>query len=124
MEFALLSVEAILYLHNQALNEGELQGLAGDKSLGSAVARVENRLNYGLIRDVCHLAATYGVVIPLWHVFNDGNKRTAFSAMEICLAQNGVTPSYDVIEAADMIIQAAQGIVDEAELGTWLRGQG
>jgi len=41
--------------------------------------------------------------------------------MDICLVQNGVEPTYDVIEAADMIIRAAQRQVDEKELAMWLR---
>lgn len=121
MELLLVGREAVLALHDAVLNPNELAGMAGDKSLDAVLGRVENRLNYGLIEDVFELAATYAVVLAVGHVFNDAHKRTAFTVMDICLVQNGVTPTYDVIEAADMIIRVAQRQVDEKELGMWLR---
>lgn len=121
MELLLIGRDAVLALHDAVLNPNELAGLAGDKSLDAVLGRIENRLQYGLIEDVFDLAATYAVVLAVGHVFNDGNKRTAFTVMDICLVQNGIEPAYDVIEAADMIIQAAQRKVDEKELALWLR---
>ena len=121
MEFVLLTVEDVEYLHEQVLYSGELAGLAGDKSLAGVLARVENRLAYGLVSDVFELAATYAVVLAVGHVFNDGNKRTAFAAMNISLVLNGIEPSFDVMEAADLIIDAAQGRMDEIALAEWLR---
>ncbi len=121
MELLLIGRDAVLALHDAVLNPNEIAGLAGNKSLDSVLARVENRLQYGLIGDVFDLAATYAVVLAVGHVFNDGNKRTAFTVMDICLVQNGIEPTYDVIEAADKIIQAAQSKLDEQELAQWLR---
>lgn len=121
MELLLIGRDAVLALHDAVLNPNELAGLAGDKSLDAVLGRIENRLQYGLIEDVFDLAATYAVVLAVGHVFNDGNKRTAFTVMDICLVQNGIEPTYDVIEAADMIIQAAQRKVDERDLALWLR---
>ncbi len=121
MELLLIGRDAVLALHDAVLNPNELAGLAGDKSLDAVLGRIENRLQYGLIEDVFDLAATYAVVLAVGHVFNDGNKRTAFTVMDICLVQNGIEPTYDVIEAADMIIQAAQRKVDEKDLALWLR---
>lgn len=124
MELLLIGRHAVLALHDAVLNPKELQGLAGNKSLEAVLGRVENRLNYGLVEDVFDLAATYAAVLAVGHVFNDGNKRTAFTVMDICLVQNGVEPTYDVIEAADMIIRVAQRLVDEKELAMWLRKRG
>lgn len=121
MEFVLLTVEDVEYLHEQVLYAGELQGLAGHKSLASTLARIENRLAYGLIADVYELAATYAVALAVGHVFHDGNKRTAFTAMNICLVLNGVEPTFDVMEAADLLIEVAQSRVDELALAQWLR---
>lgn len=121
MELVLLSVEDVEYLHEQVLYPGELPGFAGDKSLAGVLARVENRLAYGLISDVFELAATYAVVLAVGYVFNDGNKRTAFAAMSISLVLNGIEPSFDVMEAADLIIESAQSRMDEATLAEWLR---
>lgn len=121
MEFVLLTVDDVEYLHEQVLYSGELAGLAGDKSLAGVLARVENRLSYGLISDVFELAATYATVLAVGHVFNDGNKRTAFAAMNISLVLNDIEPTFDVMEAADLIIEAAQRQLDAADLATWLR---
>ncbi|MEM6405779.1 MAG: type II toxin-antitoxin system death-on-curing family toxin [Pseudomonadota bacterium] len=55
------------------------------------IARIENRINYGLISDEYDLAATYAVVIAVGHVFNDANKRTAAIAMHMNLRRNGIT---------------------------------
>ncbi|MCY4317201.1 MAG: Fic family protein [Roseovarius sp.] len=90
----LISEDDVIHIHDQALNPGELQGLAGDKSLSGALSRVELRLACGLIKDAFDLSATCAVVISTGHVFNDGNKRTAFRCV-------------------------AQGKVDESNLATW-----
>lgn len=121
MELLLVSSEAVIALHDAVLNPNELAGMAGDKSLEAVLGRVINRLQYGLVDDVFDLAATYAQVLAVGHVFNDGNKRTAFTVMDICLVQNGIQPGYDVIEAADMIIRTARRDVDEKQLAQWLR---
>ena len=123
MTFALLSPDIVEAIHDAALNPKELTGLALDKSLDGALARVDNRLAYGMIADVFGLAAAYCVVIATGHCFNDANKRTAFDAMNFCLELNGVELAWDTIEAGDMIIRVAQGLVDEEELAGWLRGK-
>ncbi len=116
-----LSVADVVEIHEQAIFAHELQGMAGDKSLESVLARVENRISFGMIADVYDLAACYAVCIATGHVFNDANKRTAFLAMKICLHINGVAMAFNTREVGDIIRQAAQGIVDEIELAQWLR---
>jgi death-on-curing protein len=121
MEYLLITRDAVLALHDAVLNANELQGMAGDKSLDAVLGRVMSRLRYGLIDDVFDLAAAYATVLAVGHVFNDGNKRTAFTVMDICLVQNGIQPQYNVIDAADVIISTAQGQTDSKELAQWLR---
>ncbi|MCY3985193.1 MAG: hypothetical protein OXC72_02010 [Roseovarius sp.] len=58
----LISEDDVIHIHDQALNPGELQGLAGDKSLSGALSRVELRLACGLIKDAFDLGATCAVV--------------------------------------------------------------
>ena len=123
MEFRLLSTEEVIVVHGAVLNPGELQGMAGNKSLDGALGRVEMRISYGLINDVYALAAMYAVAISQAHVFNDANKRTAHASMKLCLKMNGIVISVPVQEIGDKIIQAAQGNVDETDLAQWLREQ-
>ena len=110
-------------IHDAVLNPGELRGRAGDKSLDAALARVENRLAYGLIGDVFDLAAAYAAAISQGHCFNDGNKRTAFRAMFAVLRLNGVGMEFDAVETGEKIIALAQRKLDEADLALWLRGR-
>jgi death on curing protein len=121
MTFALLSVELVIDIHDAVLNPGELPGLALDKSLDGALARVENRLAYGLIEDAYDLAAAYAIAIAQGHCFNDANKRTAFRAMVAVLAFNGVHSTWTATEIGPVIIRAAQRLLDEGELAHWLR---
>lgn len=117
----LLSAESVLFIHEQVINPHELQGLAGNKSLDAVMARVENRIQYGMIADSYDLAACYAVVIGTGHVFNDANKRTAFRTMTSCLRTNGLDIEFDTESIGQLIIKAAQGQVDEVELARHLR---
>ena len=123
MTFRLLAPDLVEAIHDAILNVGELPGRARDKSLESALARVTNRLVYSLITDVFDLAAAIAVAIARGHCFNDGNKRTAFQTMDVCLDLHGLRIAWKTADVADMIIRAAQGLVDEPTLAEWLRIQ-
>ena len=117
----LLSEADVEHIHDQVLNPKELKGLAGDKSLSGALYRIDFRLTYGLIKDEFDLAATYAVVIATGHLFNDGNKRTAFRCMDVTLRLHGVEINWEIETVGQKIIATAQGQIDESELATWLR---
>lgn len=123
MSFHLLTTEMVEVIHDQVLNPGELSGRALDKSLESALGRVDHRLSYGMIIDAYDLAAAYACVIATGHCFNDGNKRTAHQSMDVCLDINRVEITWSASDVGQIIISAAQGFTDEAELATWLRGK-
>ncbi len=122
MQLQLLKPADVVEIHDRVLNPGELEGMAGGKSLEGALSRIEFRMQYGMIDDVFDLAAVYVVAISQAHAFNDANKRTAFACMDTSLALNGIELNYKPAEAGDQIIRAAQGVVDETELAAWLRG--
>ncbi|MAM63060.1 type II toxin-antitoxin system death-on-curing family toxin [Maritimibacter sp. UBA3975] len=123
MSFRLLTPETVDAIHDTVLNPGELSGRAGDKSLDGALGRVDNRLVYGMIEDAFALAAAYATVIATGHCFNDGNKRTAHQAMDVCLTLNGIELDWHTEETGDLIIQVAQGRVHEDALADWLRAK-
>ena len=118
----LISAAIVEALHDSALNPGEIAGRAQDKSLDSALARVENRLVYGMVEDAYHLAALYAEVVARGHCFNDGNKRTAFETMNFCLHLHGIEIPWTGTEVADRIIALARGDLDAETLAHWLRG--
>lgn len=124
MDWLLIDAEGVIAIHDRVLNPRELAGLAADRSLEGALARVENRIAYGLIGDVHDLAAAYAVALARGHVFNDGNKRIAFAVMELVLRLNGAGDGHDVMAAADWIIAVATGERSEMEIAAWLREGG
>ena len=123
MTLVTLSAELVEALHDAILNPAELRGRAGDKSLEGALARVDNRLSYGLISDAFDLAAAYVIAIAQGHCFNDGNKRTAHQAMDTCLDLNGIQMTYDTKAIGQTIIRAAQGKIEAPDLADWLRAR-
>ena len=118
-----LTVDQIVEIHEAVIDGNELQGMAKDKSLDAIIARIDNRIAYGMISDVFELAACYACYVAVGHAFHDANKRTAFTAMDICLTINGISLEYDAEEVGNLVVKAAQGIVDEVELAEWLRSQ-
>jgi death-on-curing protein len=116
-----LTTTDVVEIHDLVINKNELQGMAGDKSLDAVLARIENRMSFGMISDVYDLAASYACFLAVGHVFNEANKRTAFACMDVCLSLNDIKLSYDQKEVGDLIIKTAQGVVDEIELSAWLR---
>ncbi len=123
MQFQLLQVSDIIYIHESVLNPGEMAGLAKDSSIDGAIARVEFRVHYHLIADVYELAAMYAVAISQAHAFRDGNKRTAYAVMEFVLLKHEISIPFTREEVGDIIIKTAQGQLDEMQLATWLRRQ-
>ena len=123
MNFVTLSAEIVELIHDDVLNPGELQGRALDKSLEGALARVDNRLAYGLVEDIFDLAAHTAEAIAQGHCFNDGNKRTAFRSLYAVLDLNGLEPDFETEVIADKIILLAQSKLSAEDLAAWLRDQ-
>lgn len=121
MDWVLLNEEEVVFIHDEILNPGELQGFAGNKSLDSALSRVVHRVNFGLVSDVYDLAVVYAMVVATGHCFNDGNKRTAYAIIPATLKLNGHEAQYNEIELADMVRDLAQSKIDETQLANWLR---
>ncbi len=119
--WATVSAEVVIALHDDLLSSAEIPGLARDKSLEGALARVDHRIAYGLIEDAFALAAAYAAAISQGHCFNDGNKRTAFQVMDVILIAHGLELDWDTEEAGQRMIELAQSRVDESSFAHWLR---
>jgi death-on-curing protein len=119
----LLSPELVEAIHDAILNPGELPGRARDKSLDATLARVDNRLAYGMVTDAFDLAAAYAMAIARGYCFNDGNKRTAHQSMDLCLALNGIGIPWTTEEIGQIIIRCAQGLMEDGDLADWLRAK-
>lgn len=119
----LLSPELVEAIHDTVLNPGDLPGRARDKSLDAALARVDNRLAYGLVADAFDLAAAYAMALARGHCFNDGNKRTAHMSLDLCLHLNGIDIPWNAQEIGQIIIRCAQGLMEDGDLADWLRAK-
>lgn len=116
-----LSRELILAVHDEQLAQhGGISGIRDPGLLESALARPANRAAYG-DPDVAELAAVYAVAIAHNHPFLDGNKRTAYVALELCLRLNGLRFPVSDAEAAVAVLQLAAGEISDDEFTMWVR---
>nr|WP_294504642.1 type II toxin-antitoxin system death-on-curing family toxin [uncultured Rhodopila sp.] len=116
-----LSPQLILAIHDEQLAEhGGSTGLRDSGLLDSALARPLNRASYGE-PDIAELAAVYALGIAKNHPFIDGNKRTAFVALEVFLRLNGCRFTVGDAEAVVMTLAMAAGELPDDEFTAWVR---
>jgi death-on-curing protein len=65
-----LTAQAGVVIHDSVICSNELPGVTPHRSIEAVIARVENRMAYGLIGDVFDLAACYAAYITVAHAFN------------------------------------------------------
>ena len=70
--------------------------------------------------DAAALAASYGYGISRNHPFLDGNKRTAFVAVELLLQLNGYALEATDADCVVAMLDVAAGNITEAEFAQWL----
>ena len=108
-------------VHEEQLAEhGGASGTRDDGLFESALARPLNLAAYGE-PDVHALAAAYGVGLAKNHPFIDGNKRTAFVAVELFMELNGHELTAGDTECVLTMLAVAAGQMDEIALAHWLR---
>jgi death on curing protein len=88
--------------------------------LESALARPQQLAAYGE-PDVAALAASYGYGLAKNHPFIDGNKRTAFVAVELFLLLNGWELAATDAQCVLSMLAVAAGTLDEAAYAEWIR---
>ena len=71
--------------------------------------------------DAAELAAAYAYGIARNHPFIDGNKRTAFVAVELFLALNGFELRATDADCVLNMLDLAAGKLPEAEFADWIR---
>lgn len=72
--------------------------------------------------DVAALAAAYGYGLAKNHPFIDGNKRTAFVAVELFLALNGSQLTANDTDCVMTMLAMAASDIDEDAFADWIRG--
>ena len=117
-----ISKAVILAVHDEQLAEhGGGEGVRDEGLLDSALARPPNRSAYDQKADLAALAAAYTFGIARNHPFIDGNKRTAYVAMELFLHLNGVELTASDHDAVLTMVKLAAGEIGEDELAIWIR---
>ena len=108
-------------VHDEQLAEhGGAAGLRDVTLLESALARPLQLAAYGE-PDTAALAAAYGFGLARNHPFVDGNKRTAFVAVELFLALNGFELTAGDVDCVLTMLEVAAGQMSEASFADWLR---
>ncbi|WP_372621721.1 type II toxin-antitoxin system death-on-curing family toxin [Falsiroseomonas sp.] len=118
-----ITTDTALAIHEEQIGEhGGADGVRDHGLLDSALARPRSAWGYG-VQDICALAAALGHGIARNHPFVDGNKRTAYVAMETFLLLNGVALLASDAESVVAMLDLAAGEMSEEEFADWLRTQ-
>ena len=108
-------------VHDEQLGEhGGASGLRDAGLLESALARPLQLAAYGEA-DAAALAAAYGFGLAKNHPFIDGNKRTAFVAVELFLTLNGWSLRASDADCVMAMLRLAGGELTEAQFADWVR---
>ena len=116
-----IDARAIVAIHDEQLAEhGGAAGTRDQGLLASALSRPINLAAYEK-PDAAALAASYAVGLAKNHPFVDGNKRTAFVALELFLALNGFELNASDVDCVLTMLAVASGEMDEPVLAEWIR---
>jgi len=116
-----LDIFDIRAIHSaQISRHGGLEGVRDQGMIESALARPRNLAAYGG-PDAADLAAAYAFGIARNHGFLDGNKRTAWVAARVFIADNGFSLAFNQIEGYQFMMSVAEGTKAEASVAAWFR---
>lgn len=116
-----LQREVILAVHEEQLAEhGGATGVRDEGLMDSALARPRHLAVCGE-PDHAELAAASGYGLARTHPFIDGNKRTAFVAVELFLALNGWALTASDADCVLTMLSVAAGEIDEPGFADWIR---
>jgi death on curing protein len=105
---------------DQVREHGGQAGLRDEGLLESALARPRHVWSYDPDAGLPRLAAEYGYGLARNHAFLDGNKRTAFVAMNVFLILNGYEIETAEAETVDVMLRLAAGSLDLDGLVQWI----
>ena len=118
-----LSAEDILAVHDRVVEEtGGSLGVREHGLLRSIAERPKTSFDgVEQFPDVFTKAATYLESIATYHVFIDGNKRTALSVAGVFLALNGYKTRFPLEASATFTLETAQRQHTLEEIVAWLK---
>lgn len=117
-----LALEEILWLHEDQIESfGGTSGIRDMGLLESALA--QPKASFGgefLHPTLAEQAAAYLYHLAMNHPFVDGNKRTAFAAMESFVVANGYSLELSNEEAYELVLNMVEGAGSKADLASKL----
>ena len=121
MRFVWIDAAVVHAIHEEQLAEhGGSAGLRDEGLLESALARPQHLASYGE-PDVAACAAAYGYGLSRNHPFIDGNKRTAFVAVELFLFLNAYLLEATDADCVLTMLRVAEGSISEEDFAAWIR---
>lgn len=115
-----LDSQTLLVVHDMLI--AEHGGVSGIRDIGLLESALDKPKNLGAYRPESTLwefAAAYVYGISSNHAFADGNKRTAFMAAYVFLADNGWEMCASEIDAALTFQALAGGSISEEQIADW-----
>jgi death on curing protein len=117
-----LQIADVLEIHQILIDLlGGMPGIRDEGLLESALSQPQATFFGELLHPTIHAqAAAYLYHMAKNHPFLDGNKRTAYGAMETFLRLNGYTIDLSNEQAYNMVVQVAQGEMSKEALSSLL----
>ncbi len=116
-----VALDVLQAIHDRQIAEhGGPDGVRDGGAIESALARPRNLAAYGK-PDAADLAAAYAYGLARDHGFVDGNKRVAWVAARLFLADNGYRLRFDPADAVRAVEALAADTLDEGKLAAWFR---
>lgn len=118
-----LTVQEVLFIHFQVIERfGGAHGVLNLTGLESAVARPNATMEGNdLYVSVLEKAAVLLHSLVLNHPFQDGNKRTAFTALGLFLRFNGMALEGSRTDAENLVVDVADKHLSPETIVGWLQ---
>lgn len=122
MEPRWLSAETLVVLHAELVDRfGGSDGILDRGAVDAAAARPRQLWHYVPDADLADLAAAHLVALAGGHGFVDGNKRIGAAAMLVFLALNGRPLHVPQPDLYALVMDVANGRLEEALAAEWIR---
>jgi len=121
MSFEFVRADVLRNVHGRLIEHyGGIAGIRDNNALETAIARPKNLEHYGGVTSVGHLGAALAWSLLRNHPFADGNKRSAYAAMNMFFSLNGYWLHCSEVEETAMVLQAAAHRISEEEWIAWV----
>lgn len=121
-EVIYLSYEEVVEIHDTIIAEtGGGAGIKDASALSSSVEQpMQNVFGQELYDTIARKAAALGFFLNANHCFQDGNKRTAYTCMDVFLRQNGYKIAAPVDSSEQVLVAVADARMTQDDFFVWV----